>query len=217
MMSYLDQGTCFRNGSTAFDGVCRTLNQYCGWSRKPERNAQGRQRQQNPIPEWVNLDGAIRALAELLGPDARDELAELRTRDWFSEDHAVEKAQKNLAAKKSKGRPNAEIVKAREKVKEAQGDQHSRELPRSNRIAKLLPRTVFRAVDDADLKRDADALSLIGDRLQEWQALGYVPRREIARGAKTDEPIRTRGWTHWHHLFTPRQLLIHGLIRQGRQ
>jgi putative DNA methylase len=30
----------------------------------------------------------------------------------------------------------------------------------------------------------------------------------------TDEPIRTRGWTHWHHLFTPRQLLAHGLIAE---
>ncbi len=30
--------------------------------------------------------------------------------------------------------------------------------------------------------------------------------------AKMTEPIRTRGWTHWHHLFTPRQLLLHGLI-----
>jgi putative DNA methylase len=30
----------------------------------------------------------------------------------------------------------------------------------------------------------------------------------IEAGEKTDEPIRTRGWTHWHHLFGPRQLLI---------
>ena len=27
---------------------------------------------------------------------------------------------------------------------------------------------------------------------------------------KTDEPIRARGWTYWHHLFTPRQLLLLG-------
>ena len=33
-------------------------------------------------------------------------------------------------------------------------------------------------------------------------------------GDKTDEPIRTRGWTHWHHLFTPRQLLTHGLLAE---
>ena len=32
----------------------------------------------------------------------------------------------------------------------------------------------------------------------------------IEPGEKTDEPIRTRGWTHWHHLFNPRQLLLAG-------
>ena len=35
-----------------------------------------------------------------------------------------------------------------------------------------------------------------------------VPDMEIEPGAKTDEPIRTRGWTYWHHLFNPRQLLL---------
>ena len=28
-----------------------------------------------------------------------------------------------------------------------------------------------------------------------------MPDMAIERGEKTDEPIRTRGWTHWHHLF----------------
>ena len=26
--------------------------------------------------------------------------------------------------------------------------------------------------------------------------------------------MRTRGWTHWHQLFNPRQLLVHGLFMQ---
>jgi putative DNA methylase len=30
----------------------------------------------------------------------------------------------------------------------------------------------------------------------------------IEPGEKTDEPIRTRGWTYWHHLFGARQLLM---------
>ena len=54
------------------------------------------------------------------------------------------------------------------------------------------------------------ATSLLQERFEEWQARGYIPNRKIVSGAKTDEPIRTRGWTHWHHLFTPRQLLVHG-------
>ena len=36
----------------------------------------------------------------------------------------------------------------------------------------------------------------------------------IEAGNKTDEPIRTRGWTHWHHLFNPRQLLVAGLANK---
>ena len=36
-------------------------------------------------------------------------------------------------------------------------------------------------------------------------------------GAKTDEPIRTRGWTYWHHLFAPRQLHMLALyMREAR-
>lgn len=32
----------------------------------------------------------------------------------------------------------------------------------------------------------------------------------IEPGYNTDQPIRERGWTHWHHLFNPRQLLVLG-------
>jgi hypothetical protein len=31
-------------------------------------------------------------------------------------------------------------------------------------------------------------------------------------GYNTEQPIRERGWTHWHHLFTARQLLVLGLM-----
>ncbi len=63
-----------------------------------------------------------------------------------------------------------------------------------------------------DLRREVRALELIQAQLEDWQARGYVPSRLIEPGKKTDEPIRTRGWTHWHHLYTPRQLLINGLF-----
>ncbi len=76
------------------------------------------------------------------------------------------------------------------------------------------PIAEYRAVTDADLQREAEALRLLEERFGEWQAKGYIPSRAIASGQKTDEPIRTRGWTHWHHLFTPRQLLVHGLLAE---
>lgn len=62
-----------------------------------------------------------------------------------------------------------------------------------------------------DLDRERKVVSLLKERLVEWQENGFIPSRIIPEGGdKTDEPIRTRGWTFWHHLFTARQLLIHG-------
>jgi hypothetical protein len=68
--------------------------------------------------------------------------------------------------------------------------------------------------DEADLQLEAKALTLLRERFYEWQEKGYIPSTRIEPGEKTDEPIRTRGWTHWHHLFMPRQLLTLGLFRE---
>lgn len=70
----------------------------------------------------------------------------------------------------------------------------------------------YRAPSHADLDREEKVLQLLRERFTLWQEQGYIPSRLIEPGDKTDEPIRTRGWTHWHHLFNPRQLLLHGLI-----
>lgn len=70
----------------------------------------------------------------------------------------------------------------------------------------------YRAPDENDFRREARVLELLGERFADWQVKGYIPSRRIEPGDKTDEPIRTRGWTHWHHLFTPRQLLTLGLL-----
>ncbi|MEZ4736205.1 MAG: anti-phage-associated DUF1156 domain-containing protein [Caldilineaceae bacterium] len=73
----------------------------------------------------------------------------------------------------------------------------------------------FRAVTDADLARERRVADFVADHLADWQAKGWVPDMRIEPGDKTDEPIRTRGWTHWHHLFNPRQLLVAGLVNQS--
>ena len=73
----------------------------------------------------------------------------------------------------------------------------------------------YAAPEDADLVREAKVLELLRERFADWQRNGFIPTKEMPKdGDKTDEPIRTRGWTHWHHLFTPRQLLTHGLISE---
>ncbi|MEJ5366079.1 MAG: anti-phage-associated DUF1156 domain-containing protein [Desulfosoma sp.] len=72
----------------------------------------------------------------------------------------------------------------------------------------------FRAVTEADLERERIVEEYVAQHLAEWQEKGWVPDMRIEPGDKTDEPIRTRGWTHWHHLFNPRQLLLGALINR---
>jgi putative DNA methylase len=64
----------------------------------------------------------------------------------------------------------------------------------------------------ADLKRENRALHLLRERFDEWQKKGYVPSRRIEPGYNTAQPTRERAWTHWQHLFTPRQLLTLGTL-----
>lgn len=74
----------------------------------------------------------------------------------------------------------------------------------------------FRSVTQADLARERKVEEYVDRHLAEWQSKGWIPDMRIEPGAKTDEPIRTRGWTHWHHLFTARQLLVLGLAAKTR-
>jgi putative DNA methylase len=70
----------------------------------------------------------------------------------------------------------------------------------------------YAAPDATDLAREAKVLALLRERFGDWQREGFIPSKAIVSGYNTDQPIRERGWTHWHHLFTPRQLLVNGLI-----
>lgn len=72
----------------------------------------------------------------------------------------------------------------------------------------------YRAPTQEDQKREEKILSLLKERFDEWQQKGFVPSRKIEPGYNNDQPIRERGWTYWHHLFTPRQLLILGLLSE---
>lgn len=72
----------------------------------------------------------------------------------------------------------------------------------------------FRSVTEDDLKREQIVEDFISENLAHWQDNGWIPDMRIEVGDKTDEPIRTRGWTYWHHLFNPRQLLIGGTFHK---
>lgn len=73
----------------------------------------------------------------------------------------------------------------------------------------------FRSVTEEDLKREKKVEEYVSTHLAEWQEKGWIPEMRIEPGYNTDQPIRERGWTHWHHLFNPRQLLVGGMVRKN--
>lgn len=72
----------------------------------------------------------------------------------------------------------------------------------------------YTAPTKEDLEREEKVVALLKERFKEWQEKGYIPSSRIEEGETTNAPIRTRGWTYWHQLFNPRQLLIHGLLME---
>lgn len=72
----------------------------------------------------------------------------------------------------------------------------------------------YAAPDRDDLIRELKVSELLQERFSRWQQKGFVPSKIISKGYNTDQPVRERGWTYWHHLFTPRQLLVHGLVSE---
>jgi adenine-specific DNA methylase len=72
----------------------------------------------------------------------------------------------------------------------------------------------YKAPTAEDFRREEKVLELLNARFQPWQEKGYIPRRKIEPGSETTRLQRERGWTYWHHLFTPRQLLLCGLVME---
>ena len=70
----------------------------------------------------------------------------------------------------------------------------------------------FRSITEDDLKREQKSIDFVQTYFTDWQDEGFIPDMVIESGYNTDQPIRERGWTHWHHLFNPRQLIIASAI-----
>ncbi|MHA0034168.1 DUF1156 domain-containing protein [Deinococcus sp. PESE-13] len=71
----------------------------------------------------------------------------------------------------------------------------------------------YEGVTEADLAREKTCEKLLLERLPDWQERGYLPKAAMPSGQRNNL-LTARGWTHWHHLFTPRQLLVIGLLAQ---
>lgn len=82
-----------------------------------------------------------------------------------------------------------------------------------NSIYEPRQNTYFRSVTEADLERERKVEKIVSENLAVWQAEGLVADMAIEPGYNTNQPIRERGWTHWHHLFNPRQILLQALAQ----
>jgi putative DNA methylase len=107
-----------------------------------------------------------------------------------------------------KGRKVVELTKS-----EAESLPDFRSLSERGEL-KEKTRRHYRAPTEADVEREQRVLQLLRERFRDWQAKGYIPSRRIEPGEETTRLQRERGWTHWHHLFNPRQLLILGCFRE---
>ena len=159
------------------------------------------------LPDWVRLGDAVDALAAFLDRDDQQRLAALRSRDWHGEDHALDEARQALATARKAKAGKSEISFAMQTARKATEIVNGRNA-RLAALAQLIPTVLYRPADEADLDREARTLDLLRQRFSEWQERGCVPSRHIALGDETTRLIRERGWTHWHHLFNPRQLLF---------
>ncbi len=74
--------------------------------------------------------------------------------------------------------------------------------------------TFYAAPTPDDLSREHAVREYVRENLDGWMADGVVADMMIEPGEKTDEPIRTRGWTWWHHLFHPRQIALIAHVQQ---
>ncbi len=76
----------------------------------------------------------------------------------------------------------------------------------------------FRSVTEADLLREKIVQQHLSTHIADWQAKGWLPDMQIEIGGPPRyqglDLVRARGWKFWHHLFTPRQLLVAGLINR---
>ncbi|MCV5263021.1 hypothetical protein OFC55_35720, partial [Escherichia coli] len=64
---------------------------------------------------------------------------------------------------------------------------------------------------EKDLEREALVNDIVHKNIATWQQSGLIPDMPIEDGEETTRLKRERGWSHWHHLFNGRQLLMYAM------
>ena len=79
-------------------------------------------------------------------------------------------------------------------------------------LEKTRQETFFAAPTEHDLAVEKKIEKIVTKNLSAWQDEGVVPDMKIEAGDETSRLIRERGWTYWHHLFTPRDYIVLSII-----
>jgi adenine-specific DNA methylase len=75
-------------------------------------------------------------------------------------------------------------------------------------LAKPRQTTFFTSVRQEDEERERKVHEIVKTNLPSWQADGLIPDMPIEAGEETSRLLRERGWTYWHHVFTPRDYIV---------
>lgn len=70
----------------------------------------------------------------------------------------------------------------------------------------------FAAPTADDLAREDEVRRILLDSWVRWRHSGYLPTRPVEEGQANTRPLKGRGWTHWHHFYNPRQLVLGGWL-----
>ena len=170
----------------------------------------------NPPRSQEVVNGEINGLLVFLISSEQERLAALRVRDWTAEDRDFQEKFDELERLRSlgpKGTTRTAVLAAKECWEQARDTVRARE----SAVALLsgqVPETRYAEPDADDLEGDHLVLHRLREKFADWQAKGYIPSTPIEAGSETSRLGRERGYTHWHHLFNPRQLLTLGLFAE---
>lgn len=83
----------------------------------------------------------------------------------------------------------------------------------ANSIRKGRQETYFAVPDADDLDTEKRVEDYVRSNIVAWQRDGLVPDMQIESGEETSRLLRERGWTHWHHLKSARDIIFHALLK----
>ena len=65
------------------------------------------------------------------------------------------------------------------------------------------------------MKNESIVEKYLEEHFDEWQEKGYIPSQYMEEGVESGKPRRMSGFSYWHQLFNPRQLLFLGLLNKA--